>query len=136
MTTPPHAEDQLGFLRAHSQAVLATGRRDGSPQLSTVVYAVDGAHVLVSTKRNTAQVRNAARRPRVALAVNDGHAQLVIYGHAETIEHDPQRAELTATIWAAMTGETVPDPATPIPALDEQQRTVIRVTADHVLFNP
>jgi hypothetical protein len=72
VTIAPFTDAQLEFLRAHRQAVLATGRRDGSPQVSTVVYAVDG-------------------------------------------EDDPDAL---------------------VPTLDEQQRTVIRVTADRVLFNP
>jgi PPOX class probable F420-dependent enzyme len=136
MTTAPYTDEQLEFLRAHRQAVLATGRRDGSPQVSTVVYAVDGAQVLISAKRYTSKHRNAARQPKVALVVNDGHAQLVVYGTAEAVEDDPLRAELTAKVWEAMTGEAVEDPNQLVPTLDEQQRSVIRVTADRVLFNP
>ena len=45
------------------------------------------------------------------------------------------RAELTAEVWAAMTGQPVDDPTALIPTLDEQQRTVLRVTPDRVLFN-
>jgi PPOX class probable F420-dependent enzyme len=136
MTTPPYTEEQLEFLRAHRQAVLATGRSDGSPQVSTVAYAVDGGQVLISAKHYTSKYRNAARRPKIALVVNDGHAQLVVYGTAEAIQDDPLRTDLTAKIWAAMTGEAIEDPATLVPTLDEQQRTVLRITADRVLFNP
>jgi PPOX class probable F420-dependent enzyme len=136
MTVLPYTDEQLEFLRAHSQAVLATGRPDGSPQVSTVVYAVDDGQLLISAKRYTAKYRNATRQPKVALVVNDGHAQLVVYGAAEAIEDDPLRAALTAKVWAAMTGDAIEDPAALVPTLDEQQRTVIRVTAERVLFNP
>ena len=136
MTTPPYNDAQLEFLRAHRQAVLATGRRDGSPQISSVAYAVDdNGRLLISAKAYTSKHRNAARQPKVALLVNDDHAQLVIYGTAEAIEDDPLRAELTAEVWAAITGQPVDDPATLVPTLDEQQRTVLRVTPDRVLFN-
>lgn len=136
MTTSPYTDDQLAFLRSHRQAVLATGRRDGSPQVSSVVYAVDDVgRIVISAKAYTSKHRNAARQPKVALLVNEGHAQLVIYGTAEAIEEDPLRAELTAEVWAGMTGQAVDDPAALIPTLDEQQRTVLRVTPDRVLFN-
>lgn len=136
MTTAPYTDEQLEYLRGHRQAVLATGRGDGSPQVSTVLYAVDEeGRVLISAKRYTAKHRNAASQPKVALVVNDGHAQLIVYGTAEAIEDDPLRAELSAVVWSAMTGEAVDDPATLVPTLDEQRRTVIRVTPDRVLFN-
>lgn len=136
MTTSTFTDEQLAFLRAHHQAVLATGHRDGSPQVSTVVYAVDGEHLLISAKSSTSKFRNAARQPKVAVVVNEGHAQLVVYGTAETIADDPLRAQLTAMVFAALTGEAIDDPTGLVPMLDEQQRTVIRVTADRVLFNP
>ena len=136
MTTPPYTDDQLAFLRGHRQAVLATGRRDGSPQVSSVVYAVDdGGRLLISAKAYTSKYRNAVRQSKVALLVNEGHAQLVIYGSTEAIEDDPLRAELTAEVWRAMTGQPIDDPADLIPTLDEEQRTVLRVTPDRVLFN-
>ena len=44
------------FLDAHTWAVLATGRRDGSPQQSMVGYAVDDqGRLVVSAKAHTAK---------------------------------------------------------------------------------
>lgn len=130
----PLTEDHLDFLAHHSLAVLATGRRDGSPQMSTVVYALDGTDVIVSAKAYTAKWKNARRQPNVALAVLDGRRQLVLYGTAALIDADPERAQLTAKVWEAMTGEPV-DPTSLIPHLDEQQRTVLRIPASKVLMN-
>jgi len=126
--------DQRRFLAEHTQAVLATGRRDGSPQLSTVVYAVDGDDVIVSTKSYTAKWKNALRQPNVALLVNDGRRQLVVYGVARPIEADPERAELTARVFEAMSGDAVA-PESIIPMLREQKRTILRITASRVLMN-
>lgn len=51
-------------------AVLATLRRDGTPQLSPVLAAVDGAgHVVVSTREAALKVRNLRRDPRAWLCV-------------------------------------------------------------------
>ncbi len=63
-------EQARSFLRAHHRAVLATLRRDGSPQLSPVLATVDEqGRVVVSTREGAMKTRNARRDPRVWLAV-------------------------------------------------------------------
>ncbi len=127
MTWEPH---HLEFLHAHNLGVLATGRADGSPQQSMVLYGLDAEdRLLISAKDYTAKWHNAVRQPKVSLTVVDGREHLVIYGRAETIAHDPERAAITAAIFALMSGNDV-DPASLVPMLDEQRRTVIRITPE------
>lgn len=131
-----YTDDQRRFLDDHVWAVLATGRADGSPQQSMVGYAVDDAgRLVVSTKAYTAKWRNAVRLPRVSLAVPDGRVHLVVYGTAELVDADPLRAELTADVFARLSGADRPDPAAIVPMLDEQRRTVLRVTPHSVVFH-
>ena len=131
-----YTDEERAFLDAHTWGVLATGRRDGSPQQSMVGYAVDGeGRVLVSAKAYTAKWRNALRQPRVSFTVPDGRTHLVIYGTAATIDADPERAELTADVFAALSGRNRPDPASLGELLDQQQRTVLRITPEKVLFH-
>lgn len=62
------------FLADNHRAVLLTWRRDGSPQMSPVVCAVDadGAAV-VSTRETALKARNVRRDPRASLCVlSDG----------------------------------------------------------------
>ena len=128
---PAHLE----FLTDHMWAVLATGRRDGSPQQSMVGYTVDDeGRLIVSVKSHTAKWKNARRVPRVSLTVPDGRVHLVVYGNAETIDADPIRAELTADVFAALSGQPAPDPTSIGPMLDEQQRTVLRITPTKTYF--
>lgn len=131
-----HADDpSTAFLHDHRWAVLATSRRDGSPQQSMIGYAVDAdGRVVISVKSYTAKWRNVLRQPRVSLTVVDGHSHLVVYGEAETIEHDPERAERTAMVFARLNDAEPPDPASIVELLDEQQRTVLRITPDRILF--
>lgn len=129
-------EAEAAFLRSHTWAVLATGRRDGSPQQSMVGYLVDAeGRLIISAKSYTAKWRNAGRQPKVSLTVPDGRAHLVVYGTAERIDADPLRAELTADVFAALGGGERPDPASIIPLLDEQQRTVLRIVPERILFH-
>lgn len=131
----PWDPDHRAYLDAHQWAVLATGRRDGSPQQSMIGYTVDDeGRILVSAKAYTAKWRNAVRQPKVSLTVPDGRVHLVVYGDAETIDADPLRAELTADVFAALSGGERPDPGSIVGILDEQQRTVLRITPTKVLF--
>ena len=68
------------------------------------------------------------------MTVCDGRVHLVIYGTAETIDTDPERAELTSLIFATLSGGDAPDPQAIVPMLDEQERTVLRITPEKTLF--
>jgi PPOX class probable F420-dependent enzyme len=129
-------EQEQTFLTDHVWAVLATTRRDGSPQQSMVGYVVDDeGRLVISTKAYTAKWHNVRRRPSVSLTVPDGRVHLVIDGTVELIEDDPIRAELTADALVAMFGGERPDPAAIVATLDEQQRTVLRLTPRSVRFH-
>ena len=126
---------QRAFLASHTWAVLATGRGDGSPQQSMIGYAVDDdGRLVISAKSYTAKWKNAVRRSRVSVTVPDGRIHLVVYGEAETIDEDPLRAELTSQVFAALSGNEPPDPASIVGMLDEQQRTILRITPDRTFY--
>lgn len=125
--------EQRAFLDGHVWAVLATTRRDGSPQQSMVGYAVDAeGRVAISTKSFTAKWHNLLRHPRASLTVADGRTHLVLAGPVECIASDPLRAELTADVFATLSGQARPDPSSIIPMLDDQRRVVLRLTAEAV----
>ena len=133
--TAVYTPEQERYLDDHMWGVLATGRSDGSPQQSMVGYVKDSeGRLVISAKRYTAKFKNAVRNPKVSIAVPDGRSHLVAYGTAETIDADPLRAELTADVYARIAGMDRPDPASLIPTLDEQERTVIRITPEKVVF--
>ena len=95
----------------------------------------DDGRIVISAKSYTAKWNNAARQPKVSLTVPDGRVHLVVYGDAETITDDPQRAELTADVFAVLSGSDRPDPASIVTMLDEQQRTVLRITPTKIIFH-
>lgn len=61
--------DALQFITRHHRSVLATTRRDGSPQLSLVTAGVDGDTVVVSTRETANKTKNLRRQPRASLLV-------------------------------------------------------------------
>ena len=127
--------EQEQYLREHNLAVLATGRRDGSPQVSTIYYDYDGADIVVSVTSDRAKWINAMRQPRVALLVYEGRRQLVLYGVAEGVASDPERTALTRRIHVSMGREPAEDDATLAAQLDEAKRTVLRITPHRVTMN-
>jgi PPOX class probable F420-dependent enzyme len=131
-----YTDEQLEFLSDHRWAVLATGRRDGSPQQAMVGYTLDDkGRILISTQTFTAKWGNALRQPRVSLTVPDGRVHMVVYGTAEGIEDDPERAELSADVLAVVRGPDRPEPSTIVGWLDDQQRTVLRITPEKVMVH-
>jgi PPOX class probable F420-dependent enzyme len=128
--------EQREFLAAHQWAVLATTRQDGSPQQSLVGYAIDQTgKIIISTKAYTAKWHNALRQPHVCLTVMEGRTHLVIYGIAYAVTNDPQRAELTADLFTHLSGGSRPDPITLVPTLDEQRRTILRITPSKAIYH-
>src|ERR1035437_7130869 len=69
MTAGAH-EDALEFIRHNGRAVLATRRRDGSPQLSPVLAVVDAqSRVVISTRETAIKTVNLRRNPHASVCV-------------------------------------------------------------------
>ena len=93
-TTPPRKTfEELKviadeFLKNHRLGILATGKRDGSPQQSILGYRFDGTNILIQTGDDTAKVKNLRKRPGASLAVTDGPTCVVVYGQARLLQGD------------------------------------------------
>ncbi|MEM7286635.1 MAG: PPOX class F420-dependent oxidoreductase [Actinomycetota bacterium] len=59
----------LDYVRDNSRAVIATRRRDGSPQMSPVTLAVVDDTVVMSTRQTAYKVKQLRRDPRCHLCV-------------------------------------------------------------------
>ncbi|MBA3906585.1 MAG: TIGR03618 family F420-dependent PPOX class oxidoreductase [Pseudonocardiales bacterium] len=57
------------WLRPRHQAVLATTRRDGTPQTSNIVFGFDGTRAAISVTTSRAKTANMSRNPGVVLHV-------------------------------------------------------------------
>lgn len=76
----------LDFARDHRQGILLTLKRNGRPQSSNIVYAVDDAGtVRISITADRAKYANLVRDPRASMHVNrdDFWAYVVLEGDAE-----------------------------------------------------
>ena len=88
------------FIGTHSHGVLATIRRDGRPQLSTITHHYDaGTNTITASITETrAKTKNMRRDPRVSYHVSseDGWSYAVAEGTAELTE--PAKAPDDATV--------------------------------------
>ena len=102
--------DALDFARTQKRGVLVTLKRDGLPQLSNIVYAVDDEGVFrISITADRAKFPNLSRNPWAALHVtqSDFFAYAVIEADAEVSPvaadpHDDTVEELVEHYRAAM----------------------------------
>jgi PPOX class probable F420-dependent enzyme len=127
-------EAQATYLRERSLAVLGTGRKDGSPQLSLITYLYDGEHILISITRDRAKYPNVIRQPKVALLVPDGRRQVIVYGTAEVLDGKPRDDAIIAL--RAHQGDPLPqdyDLERFSKRLDELKRVVLRITPERVI---
>jgi len=129
------SQDEHEFLADRRLAVLATGRRDGSPQISMVNYHFDGHDLVVSVTTDRAKWANVQRQPRVALVVNDGRRQLVVYGRATAIATDPMRTELHRRLRRAMGHDNGKDDRALAAELEDANRVIIRIEPTRALMN-
>jgi PPOX class probable F420-dependent enzyme len=117
------------FVSRNSHTVLATMRRDGTPQLSPVNTAVDAEGRFVISSRETAyKVKNLRRDPRAWLCVlPDGfYGQWVFLEGKVDILSLPDAMEPLVEYYRTLSGEH-PDWADYRAAMEREQRCLIRV---------
>jgi PPOX class probable F420-dependent enzyme len=134
------SEDQLlALLAAGHRGVLATLKRNGRPQLSTVDYACDAASRMIrlSTTEDRAKVGNLRRDPRASFHVSaaGGARFAVAEGTAElsATAADPGDAAVEELIglYRDVQGEH-PDWADYRAAMVADRRLVVRVRVERV----
>jgi PPOX class probable F420-dependent enzyme len=90
-------DEARAFLAGRQHGVLATIRRDGRPQLSTILYFLDDdGRIKVSVTQTRAKTHNLRRDPRATLHVQGSSPweYVVVDGVAEFIEGPGVLAEL------------------------------------------
>jgi PPOX class probable F420-dependent enzyme len=120
------------FLRTNHNAVLATFRRDGRPQLSPVGAGIDDeGRVEISSRTTAMKVKNLRRDPRISLCLlNPGFygdwGQ--VEGTAEIVDQ-PEALELLVGYYRRIAGEH-PDWDEYRQAMIDEKRVLVRFVID------
>ncbi|MBW3642235.1 MAG: PPOX class F420-dependent oxidoreductase [Actinobacteria bacterium] len=118
------------FLRSNHQAVLITSRRNGRPQSSPVLAALDDeGRVVVSTRETAMKTKNLERDPRASLCVlNDEFygPWVQIDGDVEIVPR-PAAIDVLVDYYRRISGEH-PDWDDYRAALERERRVALRLT--------
>ena len=119
------------FLDERHTLVLATLRRDGTPQLTTVWYRWDGEAFWISTNRTRAKYRNIERDARVTVLIDAAprETSVVAYGIAETMATDEAAYEGAL----AIVGRYVDDAAAYLDERRNEPRVLIRIKPHEIV---
>ncbi|GAA2188139.1 PPOX class F420-dependent oxidoreductase [Micromonospora lupini] len=143
MPEDPTQQALTDLIAGRSMGVLATLKRDGRPQLSTVVYAFDRAAGLirVSVTDGRAKTANLRRDPRASFHVGseDGWAYAVVEGRAEltapAADADDATVEELVGLYRSLRGEH-PDWADYRNAMVADRRLVLRLHVERIYGMP
>src|SRR5205085_10587662 len=75
------------FLNQKRFAVLATINPDGTPQLTTMWYELQGDEIMMNTKAGRAKEHNLRRDQRIAICIEDEYHYVTLSGTAELIDN-------------------------------------------------
>ena len=123
--------EAVEFVAGNHRAVLATRRRDGSPQMSPIACGVQDGRIVVSSRETAVKVKNLRRDPHVSLCVmNDGFygAWVQVDGTAEIVSL-PAAMDGLVEYYRQLSGEH-PDWDDYRAAMQREQRVLIRVTPE------
>ncbi|MFF4877672.1 MULTISPECIES: PPOX class F420-dependent oxidoreductase [unclassified Micromonospora] len=131
------------LIAGRSMGVLATLKRDGRPQLSTVVYSFDreAGLIRVSVTDGRAKTANLRRDPRASFHVGseDGWAYAVVEGHAELTapasEPGDETVEELVAVYRSLRGEH-PDWDEYREAMVAERRLVLRLPVERIYGAP
>ena len=123
--------EAIEFVAANHRAILATRRRDGSPQMSPIACGVQDGRIVVSSRETAVKVKNLRRDPHVSLCVmNDGFygAWVQVDGTAEIVSL-PAAMDGLVEYYRQLSGEH-PDWDDYRAAMQREQRVLISVTPE------
>lgn len=86
MSTNQLSERARAFLTEPRFGVLATINADGSPQLTTMWYELQGDEIMMNTLAGRLKDRNMRRDARVALCFEEGYQYVTVTGTVRLVE--------------------------------------------------
>jgi len=123
-------EQARDYLRSNHHAILATMRRDGTPQMSPVACAVDAdGNVVVSSRETAIKTKNVRRDPRAWLCVFPD----AFFGGFVQVEGDvtvvslPEAMDGLVAYYRAVAGEH-PDWDDYKAAMQKEQRCLLKLS--------
>ena len=93
---------QLAFLKAHELCRLATASKAAVPQVTPVIYTVDGEDVIIAVDYGEKKLQNLRENPKVALVVDEfgpNNKAVAIQGRCEVFESGEEYLRLQKLLY-------------------------------------
>jgi PPOX class probable F420-dependent enzyme len=126
------SEKARAFLQEKRFAVLATINADGTPQLTTMWYLLEGDEIVMNTKVGRVKERNMRRDPRISVCFEDGYNYITISGNVEMID-DPQTAQVDIARLATRYHGAEKARRQVEMQFSKEQRVTLRLKCEHVV---
>ncbi len=133
--TPVQGQELDSFLAGKRNAVVATIRKDGQPQLTPVSFHWDGALLRFSTTKGRAKFRNLQRDPRITVCIDEAQPSpryLTIYGRVEMTDQPEEVLEGIRAIRRKYRGDMAADALT-AEELQAEGRVLITVRPERMV---
>ncbi len=126
------SERARAFLSAKRFAVLGTLNKDGSPQLTTMWYLLEGDTIIMNTKVGRLKERNMRRDPRISICVSQEYNYVTIRGTVEMID-DPEIAQRDIYRLSARYHGEEKAQRQMREQFSKEQRVTLRLKCEHVI---
>ena len=126
-------DEAMKFLEENHRGVFCALRRDGTPHLSPVIYALMDGKIRVSCTWDRVKTKLLRRDPRASLCVileNFFEAYLSVEGTVRLVE-DPDGQQNLA-LYEAISGGPPDDLDEYLAAMKEEKRLVFEMTVDRI----
>jgi len=93
--------EELEFLKKHELCRLATVSKDGWPQVTPVIYAVDGESLVIATDYGTRKPKNILNNPKVAVVIDEFRPNrgIMIQGKCQVFERGREYMRLLGILF-------------------------------------
>ena len=120
------------FLNGRHFAVLATINKNGTPQLTTMWYLLEGDTIIMNTKVGRVKERNMRRNPHISLCVQHGYQYVTLSGNVEIID-DPEIAQSDIYRLATRYDGVEAAQQHMQERFSKEQRVTLRLKCEHVI---
>ena len=132
MTTAGNQERLEAILSQKRNAIVATIKNDGSPQVTPVSFTWDGEVLRFSTTKGRAKYFNLRRDARVTVLIDSPQGYAVLYGQAEMDDNPQSILERIRAIRRKNQGDEKADALT-WEELALEQRVLITVRPERII---
>lgn len=128
-----NSQEAKEFLKTHRQAILATIKKDGRPQLSNVLAVYKDDALMISIAESRAKYKNLVRDPRATVhLLGDTFWQYLVVDGEATMTHMPEALPQLREYYELATGGAHPNWDEYDEAMERERRVLLRVSIDHV----